>query len=322
MRIHFWGVRGSIPAPLSPNQMKDKISAVVQRISPSDIVSPYARERFLAALPEWIFGATGGNTSCVEVENASGDCILLDAGSGLRAFSRNALDKRGFAAAPAVYHIFLTHFHWDHIQGIPFFSQIYDPESTIVFYSTNENCRSILETQLKAPYFPPAAFPGDGSPSAKIEYVLLPPGAAPFRIGSTEITYRAVSHPGGCTAYKLTENGKSLVYCTDIELGDADFEKTDGNAAFFDGADILILDSQYTENEMMKKRGWGHSSFSMAVDFASAWNVKQLLLFHFDPAYTDKKIHASKHSAVSRRMYAESGCAPVALAKEDQDWYL
>ena len=321
MRIHFWGVRGSIPAPLSPNQIKDKISAVVQRISPADLRSADTREMFLASLPDWIFGTTGGNTSCVEVENASGDCIILDAGSGLLAFSMNALKRPGMADRPKTYHILLSHFHWDHIQGIPFFSQLYKKENRVVFYSTSEKCREILENQMRPPCFPPDAFPGDNPNGASVEFVTLPPGNGAFSIGSSEITYRGVRHPGGCTAYRITEGGKSLIYCTDIEIDEDSFVKTEENTSFFDSPDMLILDSQYDTGEFMRKKGWGHSSFSNAVNFAVFWNAGKLFLFHYEPSYSDKKIHDARQDS-EYRMEKGSGNMPVILAKEDMDCFL
>ncbi len=321
MRIHFWGVRGSIPAPLSPNQIKDKISAVVQRISPSDLVSADSREMFLASLPEWIFGTTGGNTSCVEIENASKDCIILDAGSGLRSFSMDAMKRPGLAGCPVTYHILLSHFHWDHIQGVPFFSQLYRKENRIIFYSTGSDCREILENQMKPPCFPPEAFPGNNPNAATIEFVTLPPEQGAFSIGSSEISYRSVRHPGGCTSYRITEEGKTLLYCTDIEIDEDSFQRTEETARFFDSPDILILDSQYDTGEFMRKKGWGHSSFLNAVNFARLWNAKRLFLFHYEPAYSDKKIHDTKQAA-EYRMENGLGSLSVVLAKEDMECFL
>ena len=108
--LYFWGVRGSIPTPLTPQQIQTKITAVVQRITQKDIASEDARERFIASLPEWLYGTTGGNTPCVEVKTANGTEIVLDAGSGIR-----VLGKTGVKPADNHYNLLLSHFHWDHL---------------------------------------------------------------------------------------------------------------------------------------------------------------------------------------------------------------
>ena len=116
MVIRFWGVRGSVPTPLTPEQVQAKIVAVVERITPRDIASQDARTRFLATLPDWLFGSLGGNSPCVELEADNGNKFILDAGSGLREYAIHGKPPKDL-----IYRIFMSHFHWDHIQGIPFF---------------------------------------------------------------------------------------------------------------------------------------------------------------------------------------------------------
>ena len=146
MNIHFWGVRGSIPAPLTPQQIQAKIAAAIQKITPEDIKSNESREKFLASLPEWLNGTVGGNTPCVEVTSEKGDKLIFDAGTGIR-----VLGKLGQPAADLHHNILFSHFHWDHIQGLPFYDVIYNPKSSFDIYSPFEKMEDYLRAQMVAP---------------------------------------------------------------------------------------------------------------------------------------------------------------------------
>jgi phosphoribosyl 1,2-cyclic phosphodiesterase len=285
---------------------------------PRDVESADSRERFLSSLPEWLFGTVGGNTSCVEVENDSGDCIIFDAGSGIRELSANLLQRPGHSAGGHTYHIVFSHFHWDHIQGLPFFAQAFDPRNRIVFYSTNPDLEQILGEQMRVPFFP-VPMQGPGGFKAKLEFVHLDAPDRQFTIGSSVITWHGVNHPGGCTAFMLADSEKKLIYSTDTELSRDDFLKTPENQTFFSDADVLIMDSQYTMGEALEKTGWGHSAFSISVDFALNWGVKKLLLFHHEPTYTDQKVFSLRQSADWYRDYAGTDRIDIQIAKEGQD---
>lgn len=315
MHIHFWGVRGSIPTPMSSLQIQSRIAAVVQRISEKDIVSVDAREKFLSFLPEWIFGTVGGNTSCIEIQNTQKDLLIFDAGSGLRELSLDLRQRAGFSSGGKTFHIFFSHFHWDHIQGIPFFSQGFDPRNKIIFYSTRPDLEKILLEQMRQPYFP-VPMSGPGGFQAQLDFVMLSNPEKAINIGNTKIEWLSVNHPGGCVAYKVSENGKTVIYSTDTELTHENFLDTPENRNFFNDADILILDSQYTMNEAIEKNGWGHSSFSLSVDFAITWNVKELVLFHHEPTYSDKKIYTLRQSAEWYCDYANSRKVVISVARE------
>jgi Metal-dependent hydrolases of the beta-lactamase superfamily I len=321
MRIHFWGVRGSIPTPLSPLQIQNRIAAVVQRISAKDVESADSREKFLASLPEWLFGTVGGNTSCVELETESGDCIIFDAGSGLRELSLNLKQRPVYAAGGITYHIIFSHFHWDHLQGLPFFGQAFDPRNRIVFYSTDPDLERILCEQMKAPYFP-VPMKGPGGFGAKLEFVHLDSPGREFMIGGSKISWHTVNHPGGCTAYQVLDHGKKFIYSTDTELTRNDFLRTPENIAFFSDADVLVMDSQYTMGEALEKTGWGHSAFSLSVDFALTWGVKALMLFHHEPTYTDQKIFTLRQSASWYQEYAGAHKIDIQVAREGQDIFI
>lgn len=317
MNVHFWGVRGSIPAPLTPIQIQNRVAAVVQRITAKDVQDADSRERFLASLPKWLFGTVGGNTSCVEVQTTEGDTIILDAGSGIRELSEYISTQKEEPRG-RTYHIFLSHFHWDHLQGLPFFTPAFNPANRIVFYSTNADLRTLLNRQMERPFFPVPFEDPDGL-RAKLEFVHLSDSESGVRIGQTDIQWLDMDHPGGCVAYRIEDAGKIFIYATDTELNNGNFEKNEKNTRFFSCADAVVMDSQYTMNEALQKTGWGHSSFSMTVDFALNWNFKKLLLFHHEPAYSDKKLHAVKQSASWYANYGGSGQVDIEIACEGME---
>ncbi len=292
MTIRFWGVRGSHPRPLLPEEVRSKIVSVVQRIRTVDLESAETRERFLAALPPWLFGTMGGNTPCVEARLSDGHVIVFGAGSGIQALSaamqRDNRDVREF-------HVFFTHFHYDHVQGLPFFAPAYNPNVKVTFYSPRPELEQNLKQHMQHPYFPITM----DEKMSNLEFVVL--GEKPLRFGSAELTWRELNHPGTAFGYQIREHGKTFVHATDVELLESDFEKTPENTRFFQGADMMTLDTQYTLGEAIEKYNWGHTSFSLGVDFATAWATKRLYLFHHEPLYDDKKLHKNLQSA---RWYA------------------
>jgi phosphoribosyl 1,2-cyclic phosphodiesterase len=282
MKAQFWGVRGSIPAPLSPQQVFKKIENVVARISAEDLVSEGARKDFLSSLPKWMTGTSGGNTSCVEVTLSDDTHLILDCGSGIRPLAKAIIPPKN-----ATFHILLSHFHWDHIQGLPFFDFAYDPNYTINFYSAFPGYEHFLNEQMKAPYFPVTM---QESFTKKITYHQIEEGK-PFFIGTAKINIKKMRHPGGSYAFAVTDGKKKFIYATDVELAADGFKRDDANSSFFSQADAIVLDAQYSFGEAIQKENWGHSAFCYAIDFANFWKIKSVYLFHHEPNYDDEKIY-------------------------------
>ncbi|HCM26058.1 MAG: MBL fold metallo-hydrolase [Treponema sp. GWB1_62_6] len=287
MRVRFWGVRGSLPTPLSSAQLRSKISAILERISPDDLESPRTRERFLAELPPWLFGVVGGNTPCVEVRTEGNEVLIFDAGTGIRELGVAVAKER---PKPSRYRMFFSHLHWDHIQGLPFFGPAYDPSVSIDFHAPFDGLEAVLRDQMCAPRFPV----GLDVMGAQKRFVKL---NEPLCVGDAQISWRRMNHPGASYSYAVTEGVKRIVYATDTELSSDDFLRDDENAAFFGGADLIVIDAQYTLGEAIEKYSWGHSAFSLAADFASNWGIRKLVLFHHDPTYDDKKLYGILQSA-------------------------
>lgn len=288
MKVKFWGVRGSIPTPLGPDQMRSKIASVVERARPEDLASARSREKFLSSLPPHIFGTVGGNTTCLEVRASSGKIIVFDCGSGLRELGLS-LEKRREQIHE--FPIFFTHFHWDHLQGIPFFTPAWIPGNRIIFMSPVEGVEKILREQMRPPYFPVTM----DAMRASLSFRRLE--GESVSVGGTEVYWKAMNHPGTSYAYKVVEDGKSVIFATDSEVTDEEFQQREENRKFFGSADLLILDSQYTLEESFTKFDFGHTSYTMAVNLAVEWQVKNLVLFHHEPRYDDRKIHAMLRKA-------------------------
>jgi len=288
MNIKFWGVRGSIPTPTSPARVKSKISAIVEQITPEDLQSAETRERFLASLPPWLFGTVGGNSPCICVTfDDTDESIVFDCGSGIREMGlAQAAEKKKINH----FHIFFSHFHWDHIQGLPFFGPGYNPAMKVDFYSPVGGIEQILRGQMVHPYFP---VPLDAMGSTKTFHYMQ----KEVNICGRAITAKKMNHPGDSYAYCVRENGKRIIYATDTELTSGDFIKDDENTAFFQDADLIVIDCQYTLGEAIEKYNWGHSAFSLAVDFAANWGIKHMVMFHHDPTYDDQKLYGILQSA-------------------------
>lgn len=303
MNIQFWGVRGSIPTPLTPQQIQSKIIAAVQRITPSDIESTESRERFISNLPDWIYGTAGGNTPCVVLTD--GDTkVILDCGSGLRVFGKTEKENKN-------YHVLLSHFHWDHIQGLPFFDPAYDPNTRIDFYSPFPAAKELLQKQMKRPFYP---VPFE-SFTKNFNFHRIHRGTE-FMIGDLKVNFCKMNHPGNSYSYSFSKNGKKFVYATDVELKTLDFDENEQTAAVFKDADVIVLDSQYTVEEAFRKQNWGHSAFCYAIDFSVRWNIKELYLFHHEPTYDDKKLASILQAARWYAQYINHADIKIHLAKE------
>jgi len=306
MKIKFWGVCGSVPAPLTTERFRRKVSSIIQRITPEDLETPEMRERFLAQLPQSLFSVTGGNTPCIEIRPDDETLIIVDGGTGLHELGRHLSES---CTSVRECHIFLTHFHWDHIQGIPFFAPAFDREWKITFYSPAENFESVLRAQMQAPYSTVSM----DEMKAQLKFTVL---RHKIDFAGCEVSFRKVLHPGGCFAYCFKENGKKLIVSTDTELREEDFADTDENSGFYRGADMLVLDSHYGPDDTAGTRDRGHSSNCLGVDFAAKWGIRNLVLFHFNPDFSDTRISDLLSSAQWYSRHIQGFDSGIILARE------
>ncbi len=284
MKIKFWGVRGSIPTALSESQIREKIKHALTHATPADLVNDDAIERFIEGLPMSIKGTYGGNSTCIEIKPQNGDTIILDCGSGLRNLGSELMNTE-FGKGKGEASIFMTHTHWDHIQGIPFFRPFFVGGNKFTFYSPLPDLKKRIEYQQDAAYFPVNL----DYMSAQKEFVTLD-YEGELCLNGINFKNKRINHPGGAFGYRIEENGKVFVFTSDCEFNIDELEELDTYRDFFKDADVVVFDTQYTFDESINKIYWGHSSASIAIDIAASFNVKKLILFHHDPLYSDEKL--------------------------------
>ena len=297
-RVKFWGVRGSIPVP-----------------GPSTV-------RY------------GGNTTCVEVR-ADGEIIVLDAGSGIRPLGL-ALDKE-FGDRPMKLTLLITHSHWDHIQGLPFFLPAYHKKNQVRvlgYEGARAGLGAILAGQMETPFFPITL--SDVPGNIAIEELR----EMEFSIRKVRVQAKFLNHPGVCVGYRLFTSSGSIAFLPDnepyevLKLQAAEREQVDPEDArnyaaaerqklveFLADCDLLLLDTQYNDEEYLKHVGWGHGSLSSVVSLALDANVGKLVLFHHDPNHDDATIDEMLESA--RHLVVESGKSlEVEAAREGAEIWL
>ena len=285
MYIQFWGTRGSLPASVTSRQIRGKIFRAIRASRGHDLATDEAIGAFIdSELPFADRGSYGGNTACVEI-GGQDEFVLCDAGTGLRDFG-NAFLRSERGAAPAVFHLFLSHLHWDHLQGFPFFAPAYRPGNRVHLYGCHAGIEEAYVTQQAAPWFP-VPFSALGS---EISFHILEPERT-YEIAGLAVRAIRQNHPGVSYGYRFTRDGKTMVYSTDMEHGpevhDAGYLFVD----FFRGADLLIFDAQYSLAEAIgPKETWGHSSNLLAVELAVSSGVKRLCLFHSEPTWDDEML--------------------------------
>ncbi len=231
-------------------------------------------------VPEKNYMTFGGNTACVRIRFDNGQIVILDAGSGLRKLGQELV----VTSETKHLRLTLSHTHWDHIQGFPFFQPAFLSEYILDIYLGKRNemehdLKTIFSNQMRFEYFPI----GLEKLHAKVRFWEPEPVLTLTDWGG-KVSVCAQEHPGQSYGYRYEYGGKSLVYCTDIEHGD----KINSNiVSLAAGADLLIHDAQYTPEELPARKGWGHSSWLQAVEVAQCAQVKRLALFHHDPFHDD-----------------------------------
>jgi phosphoribosyl 1,2-cyclic phosphodiesterase len=293
-RLKFWGVRGSIPVP----------GACTLRY--------------------------GGNTTCVEVR-ADDEIIVMDAGTGIRALGV-ALEEE-FGSQPIDLSLLITHVHWDHIQGFPFFVPSYNDKNQLTIFGyegADAGLREILKGQMTTPFFPVELYDLPG----KIDIKKL--DQMDFSLGKVRVRAKFMNHPGICVGYRLNTSSGSVAFLPDNEPFDAfklhsvkshlvSPEQTEKRARneradlveFLKGCDILILDTQYSDEEYKHHIGWGHGSLSTSVNLAIDAQVRTLVLFHHDPTHDDNTIDAMV--ANGQKLAAKSGTGLNVIAAREGD---
>ena len=246
MQLEFWGVRGTAP------------------VSGRDMV------RY------------GGHTPCAALRSSAGDFLIVDAGTGIKRLGEQLMADSGKAALKV--DLLLTHFHLDHIIGLPFFAPLYAPQAVITFHSpaVPRETEKYLGGLQMGRYFP-VAFKETASRKK-----FLKTDEAGFQVGTLRISHCPLNHPQGSVAYRVEEDGRSVVFATDTEPPEQGIDER--LASFIRGATYLICDSMFTPREYRVRQGWGHSSWLDGTKLARAGKVKNLVLSHFNPDHDDSQV--------------------------------
>ena len=313
MQIRLWGVRGSLPSPINNEEYTGKLSRILDLAIKNQLKKGEDINSFLSGLPDELRYVFGGDTTCVTVKSDSGKLYILDCGTGIRRLG-NVLMDEDCGKGKGNLNIMITHNHWDHIQGLPFFRPIYVPGNVLNFYSPYKKQQEFLENQMSSPYFP-ATF--QGTASTKNYHFIEHARTTPLQLeDDLFISIYPLKHPQGCFAYKFMQNNKTFIFATDTEFTGETIESSGPTTDFFKNADILILDSQYTLNEAFLKVDWGHTSYTMAVNCATNWNVKKLVMTHHEPAYSDDILQENYLLALEHKQLLADVNTEILLARE------
>jgi phosphoribosyl 1,2-cyclic phosphodiesterase len=265
MELKFWGVRGTCPVPGKP----------ASRI--------------------------GGNTPCAAVVSRRGDLVVIDSGTGIRGLGASLAAGKGEGRIRCS--IFLTHFHLDHITGLPFFSPLYRTDARVTFFSAYDpgETRRRLNRLMSPPFFPVSL---DRTPATKTFRKIGRDGVA---VGNLRVTACPILHPQGAHAFRVSEGRSSIVYATDGEPPGAG--RADPRLVRFSaGADALVYDTMFTPEEYAAgRKGWGHGTWVDAVRTATAAGVETLLFSHFNPDHSDRDLALMERKA--RKSFPEASCA-------------
>jgi phosphoribosyl 1,2-cyclic phosphodiesterase len=286
VKVRFWGTRGSIPVSVTAPQIRRKLIAALSGSVGRSLDTPEAIEHYVdEELGFDVRGTFGGHSSCVELDTGGPEHVVFDMGSGARPLGHSFLQRYG-AGAPQTYHVFMSHVHWDHIMGFPFFAPVYIPGNRIVIHG----CHAVLEEAFRRQQAAPS-FPVDFSQlAATIEFDRLEPGKA-HAIAGLVITPKLQRHEGDSYGYRVQAQGKSLVYTTDSEHKVGDVDERAAFIEFFRDADVVIFDAMYALAEAISvKADWGHSSNIVGVELCQAARVGCLCMYHHEPAYDDQRI--------------------------------
>jgi len=286
-QVRFWGTRGSLPVALTAAGVRRKVVAALRGASGRSFASDAEIGHYVDSLAFPAAATYGGHTSCVEIETGGPDFMLCDLGSGARPFGLSAMARRA-GGAPQTFHVFMSHLHWDHIMGLPFFVPAFIPGNRVVIYGSHLELEAALRRQQEKPSFP-VDFSIFG---ATMEFVHLEPGQ-PRDVAGVSVTTMLQRHGGDSYGYRFESRGRALVYSTDSEHPLAHAEHTDRFVEFFRDADLVIFDAMYSlADSISVKADWGHSSNVVGVELCQMAGARHLCLFHHEPVFDDDAIEA------------------------------
>jgi phosphoribosyl 1,2-cyclic phosphodiesterase len=283
LKVKLWGIRGSLPAPHTPTQIEEKMAVVLKRyLATGGSVSP---ADFLNSLKPYEAGGFGGHTSCMQYFSPQAT-VIIDGGSGIRGLGEELMAGPCGRGQGQV-HLFMTHFHWDHLMGLPFFTPLFVPGNRISFYAVQDDLEQNIRNLFRKPNFP---VPYE-SLAAKISFKKLTPRQG-LQIEDMRLTPYKLDHPDPCWGYRIESGGKSVAHCVDTEARRFSREELGEDLPLYQKADLMVFDAQYSFLEATEKVDWGHASGPLGIDLALRESISKVLFIHHDPAASDDKIAA------------------------------
>lgn len=307
MRVRFWGTRGSLPVALTAEALRRKLMLALEAARGHPLDTEADRQRVIDGLPFAVAGTYGGHTSCVQIDTGGPDHFVCDMGSGLRPLGVAAAAQR--SGRPQTFHIFVSHLHWDHIMGLPFFAPALVPGNRVVFYSGHRDLEAGLRRQQEPPSFP-VDFSIFG---ATLDFVHVEPGRV-LDVAGVGVTSMLQRHGGDSYGWRFESQGRALVYSTDSEHPPAQPGLAERFVDFFRDADLVIFDAMYSLADAISvKADWGHSSNVVGVELCQRAGARHLCLFHHEPVSDDAAIDAVL--AETRRLEEITrGAAPLRIS--------
>ena len=285
MLVRFWGTRGSIPVAMTSAEVKRKLVTALVAAAGRGLDTPGKARAFVEEELAFSVSHTfGGNSSCVQIETGGPDYVVCDLGSGARVLGNTVLATGGPRGHR--FHVFMSHLHWDHIMGFPFFMPAYLPGNHVTIYGCHDTLEEAFRRQNRAP-----SFPVDFSRmEARIEFVRLEPERN-YDIAGLRVRPKLQHHGGDSYGYRLEQRGKAVVYSTDSEHKQDDPVEVAAFVEFFRDADLVIFDAQYSLADAISvKEDWGHSSNVVGVEMCQLARARRLCLYHHEPIFDDERI--------------------------------
>jgi phosphoribosyl 1,2-cyclic phosphodiesterase len=276
MIVKYWGVRGSLPSSPNPEQWADHVETLLKKFFREGYQSPAEIPQFMQAhsIPE--IGGFGTHTTCVEVSTAQGQ-VVIDGGSGLKNLGDQMM-KGACGRGQGKVHVFLTHFHWDHLLGLPFFAPHFVKGNEVHYYAVQPELEAVIRNKFQRPLFP-VSFDMLG---AKLSFHRLQP-RQPLRIADLTVTPYQLDHPDPCWGFRVEAEGKAYAHCVDTEGTRVTSEQLGEDRPLYRNADLMYFDAQYTLPELAEKANWGHSASQLGLDIAFRENIRRVIFAHHDP---------------------------------------
>jgi len=314
MRVTLWGVRGSLPSPHLPLTLQTRFRELLQAFFEAGYSQRTDIDTFLNDLPPQRIGGYGGNILCLEL-TTDNQQIIIDGGSGIRLLGYELL-KGPCGQGKGTVHIVFTHFHWDHVLGLPFFVPILIPGNTVHVYSVQPELPNVFRMIFQKPHFPVPL----ESLGAKLAYHQLPP-RQPTRLGDVTVTPYQLDHPDPCWGYRFEHQGKTFSHCADTECQRISREALGADLPLYQGVDLMVFDAQYTLSEAVEKVDWGHAAALLGLDIAMSEGIKKVIFIHHDPAASDEKI--AQAEALTREYYESqiNSARQMNLGLHEVEWF-